>query len=348
MVIQLSNQPSMLARTAPARRLFPRPQFQGNCNSTANALISDVKHINFAKRLFNFFGSLVKNPNVFGLSINDIASRINVFVAVYLPALFFSLHPHKKHFWETNGRNVLIWLTTIAVTLLGKHPKYGVNALLNKLMVHQQKDFPQTDTWKQKASNAWHHTLNTLKPDYDYYELLKIAGIDISDEASKKRENKWSGLDNNQIEQLKIFKAKLEKGQIPKHLTPEEVKLFTENATKLMNRLSTMKLVSFGLITAATVYVVGILAMEIVFRYIAPLDPDFDASKLNKHKKKGDNPLGNRSHPSSSIPTPTGTLNGIYQQGPVSFYPPFPPVQPFMVRPIPPNVFNPRSQGGQY
>ena len=64
--------------------------------------------------------------------------------------------------------------------------------------------------------------------------------------------------------------------------------IVTENKflRKVVNRITTAKFLATGIITVATMYLIGNLAMEIIFRTVAHLDHDFDPEKLARDKAK--------------------------------------------------------------
>lgn len=335
MVITLKNQPTVSPEMARTVRQPLRPRFQGGAGTAGKELVSEIKNIGTADSLYKKFGRMQVDLKIGGLSINDWASRVNTALAVYLPALYFSLVPEKKHFWETNGRNVLIWFATLGVALGTKHPKIGANGLFNHLMP-QKKNLKLADAtgFGDKLGRLWQKGLDKLRPSYDYYDLLYKAGVLTEKEmktARNKLDNQWASLDNNQIERLKMkvdqiskeLEKPLENRQL-EGMTRKDAEKFLKDAPNLMNRLSSMKIASLLANTGATVYLVGILAMDIVFKYIAPKDPDFDASKLTKYKKKSDKKQSTPDTSTVTTPKPTGTPTGtpnVTPQAPVSFWP---------------------------
>jgi hypothetical protein len=333
MVITLQKLPAGSPKMARTVRQPLDPRFNGGMSGQAkNALVTDIKGIEGAKKLHGVFGRVLSDLKIWGFSINDWASRVNTLLAVYAPALYFSLVPEKKHFWETNGRNALIWLTTLGVTILTKHEKVGVNALLNHVMP-QKKGLKVAEgkNLGDKIGRLWQKGLDTLRPKYDYYEMLHKAGV-LTEEQTKdvrnKAANKWC-LDNNQIEQLKMkmeqIADKLKNNKAIEGMSKDKAEAFVKNVPKLMNRMSNMKMAALAANMAATIFVIGIWAMDIVFKYIAPHDPDFDVEKYRKFNKKSDDKKSDN-QPTASIeppgftPKPTDILNGP-PQAPVSFGP---------------------------
>jgi hypothetical protein len=331
MVIMLKNQPTGSPDLAGTVRQPLRPRFTGGVAGGAkNALVSEIKGINTANRLYNVFGRIQSDPKIWGFSINDWASRLNTALAVYAPALYFSLVPEKKHFWETNGRNVLIWFTTLGVTVLTKHPTMGVNPMLNHVMPQKRALQPKaSETFGDKIGRHVQKGLDVFRPKYDYYDMLHKAGVLTQEEARNARNNKankWD-LDNNQIERLKMkmeqLSEKFKSNKAIEGMSQSEAETFAKNAPKLMNRLSNMKMAALSANAAATIFIIGIWAMNMVFKYIAPHDPDFDASKYNKAKNKSKNSTAASASTNVSAPVPTGTPQGN-PQAPVSFSPNLP------------------------
>jgi hypothetical protein len=261
------------------------------------ALVGNIKHLQLADWVYNTAGRVPKDPRIGNLSIQDISSRVNVLLAVYVPALYFSLHPKKKHFWETNGRNVLLWFITLAIALATKSKRFGFNQFLDPFMAK-----------KTNQAGAWQKVLNKFRPDYNYQDLLKNAGL-------SSRHASWVDVsgDNNALETLKMKVEQLaqkakDKAKTGATLEPAEKELM-ENIPKFMNRLTGIRLASTGLNMLLTITIIGILAMEVVFRVIAPLDPDFDASKFRNRNKKqagsGPQPSGfSVGNPSPKAATP--------------------------------------------
>jgi hypothetical protein len=323
-------QPNQFSRppSNSGRKSLSKPVFKGSVYSTLGhavsnpALVSDIKHIGIAERLYKKSGRIQINTNIWGFSFQDFASRCNLLIAVYLPALFFSLYPHKKHFWETNGRNALMWITNIGIIFLTKHPKYGVNAIFNRFMqpkgtklIHpdgakliQAKNKvghffanfinPVADQVAKYSAKLLNHkffikTADLFRPNYSFYELLKTSGLKVTTEDIAKKEPLWGKLDHNQVEQLKMMREKAKTaletgGKLPGKITRQEAEALVKNVRNFTTRLGGMNLATTAVNILATVYVIGILAMDIVFRFIAPWDKDFDRKKAEaaRHKNK--------------------------------------------------------------
>jgi hypothetical protein len=243
----------------------------------ADDLVTKVKWAGFSKKLANIFNRTFKNPEIWGFSLEDWASRLNVAVAVYFPALLFSCFPDLKHFWETNGRNVLLWFATLGITRVTKDPKIGLNPLvLDKLMQEKARGSSLTPMTR---------VLNKLRPDFDFHDVFKAAELKDAEKLY------WGGLDKNQKD--KIQKALAESADKIKVLQAKPIAELSQadrlllklaHAPSLFNRISAMKTISTLVQMGLTVYLIGVVAMEIVFRYIAPRDKDFDASKYEKMK----------------------------------------------------------------
>jgi hypothetical protein len=245
-------------------------RFQGNPAATA-AQEAVIAHLGLAKAIQKLFtAKLFKSDVRFGgLSLEDIASRVQTIVGVYLLQGYFSVKD-QKHPWETNGRNVLVWILGILVPLLSKHPTIGVNPVLDKLFMKKRNENP---------SNWFSAQLNKLRMPIDYKQILEGAGIE------KPKEGDWAKMDANKLHRIRMFKEELEnraKG-LGAPLNAEEQKLL-EHMPGLLRRLNVFPLVSTAIITAATVYIIGVLAMKAVYKFIAPLDKDFNPNGVNRPK----------------------------------------------------------------
>lgn len=208
--------------------------------------------------------NLKSNP--LGLSLEDWATRIGVAIAVYLP---FSINAaiRDDHKAEIISRSVLLWLTTIGVYYLGKSEKFGVNSLLNVFM--QPKVHPE-------PKNPFKRWLNNMKLDINYFDILKRAGIEFK--GSDRNHYEWARLQGNKTKKLQeLLETLKEQKKSGKKMDSESVQVF-ENLPKFLRRSNLFRLLQFGFLTALTIFFVGILVMDIVYKYFAVLDKDFDKS----------------------------------------------------------------------
>jgi len=215
-----------------------------------------------------------------------------------------------------------MWVTNIGIIFLTKHPKYGVNAIFNRFMqpkgtklIHpdsakliQAKNRvgvffakyinPIADQISKYAAKLLNHQFfikiaDLFRPNYSFYELLKLGGLKVTDEDIATKAPLWAKLDHNQVEQLKMMREKaktaLETGEkLPGKMTRQEAEALVKNVRNFTTRLGGMNLSTTAVNILATVYVIGILAMDVVFRFIAPWDKDFDRKKAEaaRHKNK--------------------------------------------------------------
>lgn len=254
-------------------------------SGSPSSLVSDITHGQIAEKTRKIFGHISLEERPFGLSRQDVTSRVNVGTAVYLPAFFFSFIPHKKHFYETNGRNLLLWWTTLGLTLLTKSPKYGLNPPLTYLFMNSKKQRPLSpkggfasvvhDYFKKPLERL----SRPLRPNYNYFELLEYLVPEKKYSLKERQDAKWSGLSDN-------YKAALERRFALLKNNPEELQKLArhleipsvEAATALgdfTSRATRLKLFSAATSAFLAVTVLGVALMQIVLKYIAPLDPDF-------------------------------------------------------------------------
>lgn len=134
--------------------------------------------------------------------------------------------------------------------------------------------------------------INPLRMDVNYVDIMERAGVLVSDAdrqaVAAGKKSLWASLDvnklsriNNLFDELKI--AVKDKGL--EALSKEDQAIYKALPT-FLKRLNIFPLVSTSLITAATVYLVGSVAMKIVYKFIAPLDKDFDPNSLRGQKKQ--------------------------------------------------------------
>ncbi|MGE0200930.1 MAG: hypothetical protein AB7P76_08185 [Candidatus Melainabacteria bacterium] len=69
----------------------------------------------------------------FNLSMEDWLSRLQIVATYYLPQSYIAVRD-KVHTWETNGRNAVSWVGALALGVLVKNQRVGLNPVLNELM----------------------------------------------------------------------------------------------------------------------------------------------------------------------------------------------------------------------
>lgn len=352
---------------APTSRL---PQF-GLTSTVSHEAAAQIKNLRTAEFLAEKmkFQKLHTDPRFWNLSMQDLLSRLNVALAVYLPATYLSLS-QKKHAWETNGRNAMLWFATLGVAIATKHPKYGLNPLLNPLMRQKVtadtipaelsrlknelellkqdptrhsdkinklgKIYSKLETQLTKPSIGT-KLLNKLRPNYDYYKLLEEAKIGKFSKYTDRQGAWWASPDRNQLKTLEVKLQGLKESTQKGLKLTETDQAFLKNAPKFLNRISSMRVLATLLNMALTVYVIGILVMEVVFRWIAPRDHDFDPTKYRNGKH----------HKSEKATPPTPPANaGLPPFSQVGVPAPLPPSQ--LIRPLSPQTpFANLQAGGQ-
>ncbi|MEB3286270.1 MAG: hypothetical protein VKJ04_02085 [Vampirovibrionales bacterium] len=308
-----------------------------------------------------------KEPTFWNLSINDWMIRFYQIFGLYLPQAY-NASKKDRHKIETNGRNAVIWTGTLLLTLLTKHDKFSINALLNQFMKPQGTPYqlaknelaiarehlqeiaekmqanPPVKPWrlyrldsegnivtrwlkwrkvnkearkteKLQASltrkqgrlektletllkqhgnetkaaafkgSRFHQWVNKIRLEYDYYEILQRKEVGIHVAKSDYRKAYWSSLNKLDVDKLLDRLHMLQQAQAKKTLNAiGETEL--KALGKFLNRMNTFKNISTATLTALTVYVVGTLLMKFIFRYIAPLDHDFDPDRVPANLRK--------------------------------------------------------------
>lgn len=227
------------------------------------------------------------NTRVGGMSLEDFTLRLMVWT-IYLPQGIMAIR-YRQHPFETWGRNVLVWLGGIAIVLLGKHPKYGFNAIFNQFMVPRQKlpklpdgMLEKARLFKQNPKMLMEHLVNPLRPRENYLEIMREAGINLrtlgykgpyTSEAMLKavREKPfWPTLDINEKYKLHALRNMVRSAS--KRQAVENV----------IRRTTLCKYLSVGVSALLMAYLIGVALQKAVFDYIAPLDKRFKPrTKLN-------------------------------------------------------------------
>jgi hypothetical protein len=284
-----------------------------------HAAVTGIAHEKAAKNIAKVFdgGALGKlfsrDVRIGGLSLEEMSSRFLTLFGIYIPQGILAVKD-QKHPYETNGRNILIWVMTFLLTQFLKNDTFGVNSLfLSPLMIEKGKlqafdrkaDIPANAGFFKRAYgsvfkapfNVFQRTLNRhFGMKGDYLAVLKDAGIEISEsdikKALKSTKAPWASLDNNKLDLINNRYEELRKiasadgvEALAKLEKPVSQALY-ETYPKVLRRLNIFPLISTSLVTAATVYVIGGLAMKLVYKFIAPFDKDFNPAAVSGGKKK--------------------------------------------------------------
>jgi hypothetical protein len=288
MVIHLTNQPTIPRNNAAQVRFSPH--FGAGPSTAGSSAVKDIAHIDIANGVLSGIRKLgiTKDIRVGGLSLEDISGRLQTLIGVYILQGFFA-YKDQKHPWETNGRNAVVWTMTAALTSWSKSDSYGVNTLLfNHFM--KEKGTPN----KIPGMKA---LLDLSRMDVDYLKILEAAGIDVpskdKEAAMKGKKALWasSWLDSNKVmriqnhlESLHAKKLALKAGET---LSEADQKMM-EAIPHFFKRVNLANFGSTALITAATVYLIGSVAMQIVNKLFTPLDEDTGMLSIKtKSQKQG-------------------------------------------------------------
>jgi hypothetical protein len=250
-----------------------------------------VAHLQTAKGIQKLFSWAKSDIRVGGLSLEDMAGRLLTLIGIYIPQGYFAIKD-EKHPWETNGRNAVVWLMTLALTSMTKSENYGVNTLLlNPIMKQKGSATPWLPFMKR--------ILDPFRMDVDYLDILEHAGIALSkDEKRLAGEGKkalWasSWLDVNKLEKIQNHYKTLQQKVADKVANKEALskvdkrmlevdKRMLEAIPSFFKRINAFNFVSTALITAATVYFIGGVAMRIVNKVFSPLDKDYEGPNAKK------------------------------------------------------------------
>lgn len=267
----------------------PKPARFGNITAPIEAAAAEVIP-GAGKGISTSIYKLLSHPSIakyinrgvgrFNLSMEDWAARYLTMFGLYIPQGLFALWEN-KHKWETNGRNIVIWTLTMLLTIMVKNDRLSVNSLLDVFMRDK-------NAASGKAKGMFDSLKDKLKLDGNYFDVLEKVGIDFCKIEDVKKAY-WANLDSNQVEKIvKFYDGLLEKAK-GGALEAGESKMMTLIPKFLMRR-NFFNLAQTGIITLLTMYVIGSFAMELVFRFIAPFDHDFDPAKFQKSRQKPNRP----------------------------------------------------------
>lgn len=314
-------QPTAVLQSHKTKR-SPLPYFSG---AGATEALQAVNHLGFAQNLQKGVNFIARGKDIRkgGLSLEDIAARLQTAIGVYLLQGYYSVKD-SKHPWETNGRNALVWLMTLGVTWWSKSDSVGVNPMVFNTFM------------KQKGSAAKlfqvpipRELVDWARMDTDYLDILQKAGLLKPNEVKDAAENGkslWtaSWLDVNKIEKIQNYGKKLEeqllelapdrvktvfqqykKGKVSASAFKKEMRQFLETLKasgrteeremakmyqaipNFFKRINIFNVSSTALVMAATVYLIGVVAMRIVNKFISPLDKDYDGKTQSAKAKPG-------------------------------------------------------------
>ncbi len=279
--------------------------------------VAKIANEGIADGLLKFFskGLFQRDVRVGGMSLEDMAARLQTLIGVYILQGYLSIK-EKKHPWETNGRNVVVWLLTTYVVQFLKNDSFGINTLLLNPFMKPKVDYskpvekvaePVKQAVERKGFGKLVHAvleplgkllaplkpvveqigrmldrlINPLRMDINYVDILERAGVKVSESEKKAvaagKKSLWASQDVNLLSRVNNLYDSLQakvKAEGLESLSAQDQKIFKE-LPSFLKRVNFFPIISTALITAATVYIIGSLAMKIVYKFIAPLDKDF-------------------------------------------------------------------------
>lgn len=339
MVIQLTTQPAFPRNKAVKGGIVPR---FGNAASTfSEEAGKQVAHLGTAQHIKSFItkiGLTSKDARVGGLSLEDIAGRLQTLIGVYILQGYFAYKDH-KHPWETNGRNAVVWLMTLALTTWSKSESYGINTLVfNHFM--QEKGTPNKVPGLRKL------LLDPLRMDVDYMKILDKAGINIEDKekdaAMKGQKALWasSWLDSNKVMRIQNYEKEL-KVKLANGTIKADEKTMLAAIPKFFNRVNIANFGSTAVITLATMYLIGSVAMKIVNKLFTPLDEDTGMMSVKSNKAQKDSSKDGKKNQPSTPATYTPQAPTSYPY-PNPYTGSLPPRFPAPIQPSIPTIFTPQ------
>ncbi|MBY0451161.1 MAG: YppG family protein [Cyanobacteria bacterium] len=306
------------------------------------------------------------------MSLEDWASRLNTIFAIYLPqtAVAFAKSQHVWEtlgrnvlVWcatlavvaynknDTYSVNTLVFdkfmrpadpalpeLVNLATRHSGKIPLAEAKKLasqypgskLAKALVKTAETAGQSHV---SGPGFWSKVQHKMGLSGDYFALLERAGVRFSEKDRKKAY--WASIDANEVDKIQAFAGRVAKklessGKHDAALLGD--KKLAELVPSFLNRLKWCKLGSTAVITALIAVVVGKVTMDIVFKFIAPLDHDFDPNSAPGAKPKPKLPP--RPVLPSRLITSGGLINGNLMESPSPIQSPAMPAMAFHARDI--------------
>lgn len=235
---------------------------------------------------------MAKDIKIMGLNTLDLASRVNVALAVYVPQFITSIATKTRE-WETNSRNVVSWLVTLGLGMWTKGG--GLPKWINKTFMQNEKlGFDPQYMYRAIGLSVpdgglrWDKLeLNVLNQIDDFARELNNPeselGKKLLKDAAGTTENKDEleqflrgrfALKNHELEALKDIE-KLE----GKFLATEYAHQLKEHVPKFISRINGAKFWQMAISTALFTVVVGQMVMLFIWGTFARLDSEFDASK---------------------------------------------------------------------
>jgi hypothetical protein len=263
---QNPEQHKTLLQAMPLRTVVASPKqshFGNQAVLKSAAVIGETAVERFSNRIYPFFRKIGKFEmgKMGGLGLEDWAARFLTLVGLYVPQGYIAVK-NDSHVWETNGRNALMWLLAVGIVSFSKNDKWGFNTVLNHFMKNKQTADTKT---------FWGKLTARFGLDGDYFKVLKEAGIPHKAEDAKRAF--WASMDSNMVDRLvHQYDQLTAKGKLLTETEQASHKLLGQ----FLSRRNAFSLTSTALITGLTVYLVGKLAMDFVFKFIAPLDHDYE------------------------------------------------------------------------
>jgi hypothetical protein len=168
-----------------------------------------------------------------------------------------------------------MWVLAVGIVSFAKNDRWGFNTVLNHFMKNRQA---------ADANTFWGKLTSRFGLDGDYFKVLKEAGIPHKADDAKRAF--WASMDSNMVDRLvHHYDQMTVKGKALSEAEQTSHKLLGQ----FLRRRNAFSLTATALITGLTVYLIGKVAMDIVFKYIAPLDHDYEPP-LKKAQKAPVNP----------------------------------------------------------
>ena len=250
-----------------------------------------------AKRGFQFLTStpaLQVETKALNLSLEDWAGRFISVASVYIPQTMIAL-VNRAHIFETIGRNILAWSFKFGVLVGNKHPRFSLaKGVLDPLM-QPKRATVRGPAWQKPIRSL----VNRLRPEGDYFDILQAANIPFS---SKDRHSAfWTKLDETNHWQAVTRLYQDLKQKPAAQLSKQE-----EHLLKLIPQFAARRsLFNFALaatIVSLATILVGRVSMDIVFKWIAPLDKDFNPAGWTNRQQL------NQAKAPSPLPAPSSAL----------------------------------------
>jgi hypothetical protein len=135
------------------------------------------------------------------------------------------------------------------------------------------------------TGNVYHRLLNKIRLEQNYYDILKNKELGIRLSKADYRKTYWASMNYIDLETVldRVERLKAQK-KVGKLVGDEAKELKT--LSRFMTQLSTFKLIGTGIMSALTIYLIGTVLMNFVFKHIAPIDKDFNPEKTPQAIKR--------------------------------------------------------------